>query len=448
MSTFPDDQVWLSLANIGDAVRTHKYTHSGRDVTPVAQDSNRPIIFEPNPHALHGKFMSHLVKKAEMARQDGSVLVIIICGLTSPEQDIWLAQYKHIAVTITSGAVRAAAGPDTRVVLVSPAITSVGWQINPSLNYPILVAARPKVFLGRRCGAIFSSKLVKRFLSEFSPLVNDQASNQFSIPLQKQPEMLDIESRLHARTHACLSGHFVSSKVHEFQFIREGDPWSLIGARKGMTLTSLAQHWSSLNRVDISDTQAELGDGFPFLGNAFGGNCKSQLIHLDHMFNQGLSSPAYNSNNMGSVMDHYQQLRSAAETNEEDYRILFNTLEHRLSLVKVGDLVAHNLSPSSDFITRCRDWCESELDSNEARDTRKVWTAILKYFPLADMPYGRRIDSPKGLFLILHKPLLCLANTVVARVREKKWNLDDGIAELIKRKDQHPFWIGKSNICV
>ncbi|ETS78473.1 hypothetical protein PFICI_10535 [Pestalotiopsis fici W106-1] len=432
LSTFPDDQVWLSLIDIDDAVRKHKYTHSGRDVSPAVLDSNRPIIVERNVHALHGIFMKNLAEKAEMVRKDDSSLVVIVCGLTSLEQDILLEKNRHIVTTITSGAITAVASLDVRVVLVSPSITSVGWQVNPCLGRPITVSTEAKLnaLMGHQCGAVFGSELAKRFLSESSPALTDQTANKLTIPLMKTDELLAIESKLHARIYACLSGRFISAKGHEFRFTREGDSWSLIGARKGMSLTTLAQQWSRLNRVDATETQS--GDGFVFLGNAFGGNRKSQLNHIEHMFKQGLLSAAYSSNNVKNLEEHYKQLKSAADTDEEDCRVLFNTLEHRMSLVMLGDFMAKHLRSLPDRTgTRCRDWCEEACQSSsEKKDTRNIWSLILEKFPHPGMPHGRHIDRPRGLFIFLHKPVFYIANVMAARVRETGSSLDSGVMTL------------------
>ncbi|KAI4602159.1 hypothetical protein KJ359_009396 [Pestalotiopsis sp. 9143b] len=432
LSTYADDQVWLSRINLDDAADKHKYTHSGRDVSSVATDSAIPITVEPNVHALHGQFMKHLLEKAASARETQGPLVIIACGLTSLEQDIFFFERGgHVpSATMTSGSIRDAVDQNQHVLLITPSITSVGWQMNPSLGKPISTVAEPDVLMARRCGAVFGARVIRGFYDgQDAPAPKALVPRKFSVPVKKSEELLTIEGRLHAKIHACLSGRFISSSDHSFCFNREGDPWTLIGPRVGESLSYLARQLSSLGRPDITDGSSQ--DAFKFLGNAFGGNRNSQLSHFEFMFKQGLQSPGYSSVNMNLVQQHYDQLKRAALTDEEEAHILFNALEHRMSLVMLGDLATQKLGLSPNLVTRCRDWSQTAPQSDDERAlVMSIWAQILTHVPPVDMPYGRHIDATKGLFKSLTAPLKYIAHAVATRPQDEATSLDKIVVEV------------------
>lgn len=324
-SLYRENQAWFSQINPEVASKTGSI-HGGRDVSSAVKDYNRPITVEPNAQALVGKFMKAIMKSADNTRQHSDTLVIIACGLTSLEQDIYIVDGSDYSAVITSESIRAALDTDIKVIFITPSLTSVGWQVNPSLMHPLEVQSDPIEFMARQCGTIFGHNVVNALRSSGSPFLNRDFAD--AIPVMKSPVLKDSEAKLHEQGYSRLASRFIPGHGHHsFSFQLENDPWELhIGLRQGIPLTKLADQWAKLDRSESSAS-----NGFSFLGEAFGGTRKSQLAHIDHMFKQSYNSSGYRSGSFVSVQKHFQELRHGAEHDETECHVLFNILEHKMS---------------------------------------------------------------------------------------------------------------------
>ncbi|KAK9776369.1 hypothetical protein SCAR479_06981 [Seiridium cardinale] len=448
-------QVWLSQLDLVDAHRKHSYSHGGRDMGSAVGDTTHPIIVEPNARALAGKFMRAVLEKSQEAKELNDPLVVFVCGLTSLEQDIFIVEGDDYAALITSESIRAAIGRSFQVIFVTPSVTSTGWQVNPSFMYPTVTLADSVQFMARQCGAIFGADIAQTFYREDSPVLLEKTNDAFSVPVKKDSDLKATEAEFHNKIHTQLASRFVTnSGNHSFSFEADNDPWKLIGVRTGIPLAKLAAQWGKLDKIDLSLATAS---GFQFLGSAFGANRKSQLVHMIHtttpdnlpgileegIANQGavvfkhtLNSPGYHSSNYRQIREHFDSLKHDAEQNEVKCRVLFNALEHRMSLIVLGDLITRFFGLSSDMNTRCRDWNEGrwvELAKNyDKKFINDAWASILNCIPPICMPYDRNIDLPKGLFISLSGPTRYIATALGIHSTKPDNERDETVTQICK----------------
>ncbi|KAK9414289.1 hypothetical protein SUNI508_02388 [Seiridium unicorne] len=427
-------QVWLSQLDLVDAHRKHSYSHGGRDMGSAIGDTTHPIIVEPNARALAGKFMKAVLEKSQEAKELNDPLVVFVCGLTSLEQDIFIVEGDDYAALITSESIRAAIGRSFQVIFVTPSVTSTGWQVNPSFMYPTVTQADPVQFMARQCGAIFGADIVHTFYREGSPVLLEKNNDAFSVPVKKGSDLKATEAEFHNKIHTQLASRFVTnSGNHSFSFEADNDPWKLIGVRTGIPLAKLAAQWGKLDKVDPSLATAS---GFQFLGSAFGANRKSQLVHMIHMFKHSLNSPGYHSSNSRQIREHFDRLKHDAEQDEVKCRVLFNALEHRMSLIVLGDLITRFFGLSSDMNTRCRDWNEGRwvglAKDYDKKFINDAWASILKCIPPICLPYDRNIDLPKGLFISLSGPTRYIATALGIHSTKPDNERDETVTQICK----------------
>jgi uncharacterized protein YbdZ (MbtH family) len=300
--------------------------------------------------------------------------------------------------------------------------------------------AEPIEFASRQCGALFSGYLISPFYGGHSTYLSKDAAGLpiQSVPVIKSPKLKAAEGKFHAELYSQLASRYLwKHSIHSFCFDEINDPWNaLIGDRSGMPLAKLAKRWSNLGDVDSSASDAY--DYFHFLGGAFGGNRKSQLAHLKHMFQQSLNAPGYHSNNLGEAHKHFDKLIRAAEQDETKCHILFNALEQRMSLVVLGDMITKTFGFAANFNKRCRDWSEGkwyEMAPTSIKElTNYVWGRIIANIPPMGMPYGRNLDPHKELFKVLSGPTRYIASALIMRCPAAGGRLEAAIDEISECK--------------
>lgn len=420
-------QEWLSQTDPADADDKHGYSHSGRLVGRAARDASHPITVETNAHALVGKFMKALTQKATDAQEHNDPLVVIACGLSSLEQAIFVVEGDNYVAAVTSESIRAAIGETIEVTFVTPSVTSAGWQVNPSLMRPVATRADPIEFMSRQCGGIFGHNIIQRAFIQGSPFYQ-RDHDDFPDLVVKGPELEEAEAKLQTEIHVQLAGRFVSHPFdHSFCFDPKSDSWNLIGLRHGIPLEKLSERWRKLPQTTKSTDS--INDGFYFLGEAFGGNRESQLVHLKHMFMQTMNYPGYHSSNLGKdLRKEFNDLMRAANQDEIDCHVLFSGLEHRVSFMTLADLVTRSFGLPSSFNTRCRDWDEANLaEDHDPAATRKIWREILPCFPAISVPYRRNINPYVGFFNHLSGPTRFIAAVLALRCTRSGNGCDEAI---------------------
>lgn len=438
----PRTQTWFAQTDIEAARKTDTqgYAHGSdrRDVSRAAGGGKAggddvPIIVEPSAKKLVVKFIAEITNKARIAKEEKDPLVIIICGLTTLEQDVFFDGDDYTD-GITSEQIRAAIADDSlRVTLVTPSLTSAGWQINPSLNHRPVVQAdvKPMDFMARQCGALFASSIVEHFLSWDSPVMDHSAIDQevksqesYPGPAKLTEKQVSIRAAFCNKIHSLLAARLSSCyQDHSFSFDSKSDDWEkLVGPRKGRKLESLATKWQQLDQLSPAATTTP---PLSFLGGAFGGNKMAQINHIKHLIKESFNSwNGYYITSFGKgvrrEMDTF--LENMDKQEELDCHAMFNILEHRLTLMVLGDLVVKTMNIQPVWNARCRDFNEAKLDKlvndEERRVLSETFGDIHRNIPKINMPPGRNANNQSKLQILVSRVSQYLAAALTIRYRQ------------------------------
>lgn len=325
--------------------------------------------------------------EAHLSEKSGTPLVIVVCGPTTLQQDIFFGD-AEAANHLKSETISHAIGGSVEAIMITPALFSAGWQVNPSLTRsPVQVRADRGEFLAKQFGGVFTKFHVGHFVGPNCPFFNgdgmdtrevkDKFSNPFLSDEQKKL-LADLKVTLHNSLASRLS---VGYGDHSFNFEAERDDWEkLIGPRKHLSLEDYRKKWEKLG----VNTRPSNNEHFGFLGHAFGGNKSSQLSHLKDLIKESFASwPAYwelPASNVARAI--FKKLLDEQSTDENFCHEIFSVLEHRASLAVLGDATLRYLHISRPNGQRCREW-------NEKIDFRVV-----------NVPYKEIIDKIPGVYVL------------------------------------------------
>ncbi|KAI1212693.1 uncharacterized protein F4807DRAFT_346173 [Annulohypoxylon truncatum] len=353
--------------------------------------------------------------KAHLSKQSGTPLVIIVCGPTTVQQDVFFGETDAVH-HLKSESICHAIGGDVETIMVTPAMFSAGWQVNPSFNIsPVEVRANRREFLARQFGGVFTKAHMDYFIGTTCPFfvgdgmdmeeVKEKFSNPFLLSYQQREILADFKVTLHKYLAGRLS---VDLGNHSFNFETELDDWEhLIGPRKYLSLQDYRKKWEKLGvSAQIVDNER-----FSFLGDAFGGSKKSQLSHLKHLIKESFESwPAYwelpASNDAKTT---FKKLLDEQDVHDNFCHEIFSVLEHRATLAILGDITVRCLNIPGPTEERCRDW-------NEKVDFRSVaapYNEIIDWIPGVHVPPGVNPDSHRAIQQYFDYPVFYLALAVV-----------------------------------
>ncbi|KAI1091989.1 hypothetical protein F5B19DRAFT_242417 [Rostrohypoxylon terebratum] len=336
---------------------------------------------------LMADFLIACSVKAHLSVESRTPLIVVVCGPTNLQQDIFFGETGS-ANHLKSETISHAIGDMVEAIMVTPALFSAGWQVNPSFTRsPVQVRADRGEFLAKQFGGVFTKFHVGHFVGPTCPFFNgngmnaeevkDKFSNPFLSDEQKQL-LADLKVTLHNSLVGRLS---VGYGDHSFNFEMEYDDWEkLINARHYLSLDDYRKKWEKLGK----NTEHVYNGSFGFLGDAFGGNKSSQLSHLKHLVKESFASwPAYwelpASNGARAI---FMKLLDEQSTDENFCHEIFSVLEHRASLAVLGDATLRYMGISRPNEDRCRDW-------NEKIDFRVV-----------SVPYKEIIDKIPGVYVL------------------------------------------------
>lgn len=413
--THPRAQTWLSQCDIARIVEASPddYAHGkdGRLVDGAAQPSTYldqegktcyrkdEIKVVQNGQDLMAEFTSALTAKHQVAKAKGVPLVIIACGLTNAEQDIYFGKV-DATYRITTEKLRQLLGPDADVILITPAMFSAGWTINPFLcRSPVgHVRGDDLDFLARQVGGAFALKISTHFLGWKCPLLDyERLSPADRVGIYPGPEIPTKKQHEHFKAlkqkiqSVLIGGLSPIHGDHSFYFNSENDDWEqLVGPRKYKPLSHYEKKWSGLK----TRTGAAINEGiFHFLGNAFGGNAKSQANHIKHLIQEAFESCPGAWRGYG-VRDTYKKLLEKANPSEMELHEVFNAMEHRTALTVLADLTVEYLDFQQPSQVRCRDWDEhawkKELAKAELKEECDIYGTIVDLFPHVNLPPENR----------------------------------------------------------
>ena len=469
----PHAQVWLSRCDTEAAVKQNPsaYTHGsenrvvsgaapivGNDSEQIETgDGSIPIVFEPNVGKIKDRFLDEIDKKSITAAELKSPLLVIICGRTTLEQDVYLDDY---ATVITSKQTRGKMDPRTQVTVITPSLTSAGWQVNPifNKNQASTIIKKPIDFLARQCGGIFSRTITEDFLGWESPFIDNDKFDPNKKDLEAHPgpampdnEQMRVRSEFSNKIHALLASRLSPDHYdHSFSFDAEKDTWMhLIGDRKNRDM--LETYRKTWNKLDMLLPASGVDKGrLSFLGTAFGGNRLSQISHLKHLVQESFPCwPGYYTSTFGqNIRAEFGKFLRDPNPTDLDCHVIFSIVEYRMTTMVLGDLLISYAGLDLIWDQRCRDWDErrydemvqkGEVTQEESAATAKVMGTINRSFPYFYIPPGRVLDSSK----LHHQPppriARYLAIGLTLRYRKLGPDLESAVDRVLESKFHRDF---------
>ncbi|KAI1843662.1 hypothetical protein JX266_010108 [Neoarthrinium moseri] len=458
----PRSQAWLSLVDATKVAEQRGYKHSGCSISDGldAEKDDVAIHVESSADNLSIDFISQLAAKAKLAQENDDPLVIIVCGLTSLEQDVYFGD-SDFKIAITSVQIRRAINADIRVIFVTPSLTSAGWQINPSFMRNLSskdqtqAAGNAYDFRARQCGAIFAREIAMHFFNHGSPFILESEADPKKYSDRVGPVRLDeVQAKagdnFAAEIHALAASRLLPDRgSHVFCFDDNSDPWQmLVGPRRGMKLVKMSEQWGKVSKStaagadsaqDIRTTNHVATDGLHdqamvFLGGAFGGSKKSQKNHIKHLIKESFRCwPGYYATTFGEDLRKGLELFMHRDSNDDvDWHEMFNIMEHRLTLNVLGDMVTKNLGILSASNARCRDWDEAKSSKDMVKSQKTLYNQtfleIKQALPPTQMPIIQNLR--------VHQAGLLLKDTNL-QASGAAWFQSIGIASMFTANTKH-----------
>lgn len=415
--THPKAQTWLAHCDILSLANAwpENYAH-GRDrrlVNDAAGASSYldrkgnlhhrddQIKVEPDPQRLATEFLKTLSEKSEIVKKMGFPIIVIICGPTTLEQDVFFGETeaKHC---VKSELMRQALGDDVDAIVITPALFSSGWQVNPSFCRPLATKARAgrTEFFARQFGGVFAKGIVEGFLDWKCPFldlgrIDERDKNETLYPgpaLPSYQQKLASEA-LRVKIHSALAGRLSTRHSdHSFDFECRNDEWEvMIGQRKHKPLGHYQQKWAKL---PVATTPATVREGFRFLGDAFGGTKVSQANHIRHLIKESFAAwSGYWSLPFGQAAGGiFQAFLNYTLPNDLDYHEVFNIMEHRATLAVLADATTRHFNFPRPYGQRCRDWDEPKWTKESPESVRlgaiQSYGELTRLIPSVNLPPG------------------------------------------------------------
>ena len=393
-------QTWLAHCDIATIVSADPdaYAH-GKD-RRVFRDEKLAVLtsdvqVKSSADELVTAFLNTVREKAEIVRKSQFNLVVIICGPTNLEQDIYFGTTNY-EPRICSPRLRDVMGAGDegsfRATVVTPAQFSAGWQVNPCFckDDSFQPRADRMTFLAKQLGAIFAKPIAEKVLSWECPMIDlskvDPEMRRFERypgpvppPIEHKTLMEKVHKALAARL---MFGH----DDHSFSFDADADDWEkLIGARRGEPLDAYKRGWETLGVT----TRAR--SGMPFLGNLFGGTKYSQLAHIEHLVMESLATwQGVWTNAWGTAAEaKFRKFLGNDSLDDSDYHEMFNVMEQRASLLVMADLLVTNLKLPGAPGKRCREHAETVAHPGEVG---KAYDQLCVCVPWVSLDMDRGAD--------------------------------------------------------
>ncbi|KAJ8110648.1 hypothetical protein ONZ43_g5822 [Nemania bipapillata] len=418
----PKAQTWLSMCDIPALVEANplRYTH-GKDRRQVGsavrprqnQEFTGPveraddIQVETCAEVMKQKFISAVKQKLRVVEKSTYPLLLIICGLTSLEQDIYFGKLdtNH---RYTMKDLRHELGEsinNIEATIITPSLFSAGWQVNISFGRLDSATMRGKraEFLARQFGGAFAEDLVRSFLGWKCPVI-DQTRVETLIKRERFPgpacpsgKVQALVSELQIKIQSYLVGGLSSFPMdHSFSFNKGKDEWEILIGRREKSLDYpgleyYGQRWGNLPSAQRLDPTDEC---FSFLGNAFGGTRDSQLNHIRYLIEESyLAWPDHWALSFGQeTKRELERMMNTDQPSDIDCHEIFNILEHRARTSILGDTVVQYFDLPMPHNQRCRDWdyqrWKQELSVADRSSLIKHFASVLTSVPGPNLPPG------------------------------------------------------------
>ncbi|KAI1146578.1 hypothetical protein F4825DRAFT_472422 [Nemania diffusa] len=382
----PKAQTWLSMCNIPALVEANPqlYTH-GKDrrlvASAVRPDNHQEsaglvkreddIQVETCAEDLKEKFKSAVKEKLGIAEKYNYPLLLIVCGLTSLEQDIYFGELTTDR-QYTMKDLRCELGDsieNVEATIITPSLFSAGWQVNASFGRLDSTVVRGKrvEFLARQFGGIFAPDLVRSFLGWKCPAIDEAKveamakRERFPGPACPSEEVQALISQLEIKIQSYLVGGLSSFPIdHSFSFNKSKDEWeTLIGRReRSLDYQGLEHYEQKWRKLPLAESLNLNNEGFSFMGNAFGGTKESQLNHIKYLIEESyLAWPDHWALNFGQeTRGDLERFMNAEQPSDIDCHEIFNVLEHRARTSILGDTIVQYFDLPIPHNQRCREW--------------------------------------------------------------------------------------------
>lgn len=303
------NQVWLSSIDMAELIQTHEGTWTfahgedpacfagtiatadlqGKNVSGAVGDNpdvpNAPVELYASPEDLKTAFGKQIRDKFQTAKDDNSALVIFASGRCDASQTIHIDLDTHVSVSQQAILDFAGVGPegsDIPIVLITPAVFSGGWLVNPHIGRKATISDGKALDLwAKHCGGFFMTWADDLLTTgDTCPLLTadeQKAAPSDLTPLKISLRPLKDEFRAEIqRLLQCQLSKFTT--IHSFDTSDSStDDWETYWSQRlGKSLADWKKKWADLPVVP-SDAKC---DGLPFLGHAFGGSKSSQVAHL------------------------------------------------------------------------------------------------------------------------------------------------------------------------
>ncbi|KAK7739831.1 hypothetical protein SLS62_011181 [Diatrype stigma] len=357
-------QTWLAHCDIAKLIKANPeaYTHGAdrRIFSPGKLTDN--IRVESPAAVLIKEFSAAITKTVDIVKKYEYDLVIIICGPTTLEQDAYFGNAIYRPY-ISSTDIRAAIGSDDcSAMVITPALFSAGWQVNPSFCRH--ARFNPRVervhFMAKQFGAIFARSIVDKVTSWDCPMldssrVDPTRKGKVRYPgFQKaSPENTMLQVALQSALAARL---MQEHSDHSFSFDGSNDDWvKLIRTRKHRTL---AEHQHEWEKLPTAQTPVSIDPDRLYQGNVFGGVKASQLAHLKHLIRDSLMMwQGVWVNELGrGARAKFQEFLFDEDPHESDCLEMVYVMEQRSTLLVMGDLLVDLFNLPVPDGKRCRDY--------------------------------------------------------------------------------------------
>ncbi|KAI0838262.1 hypothetical protein F5Y06DRAFT_303941 [Hypoxylon sp. FL0890] len=441
--THPQAQTWMALCDVAGIVNANpeQYAH-GKDRRLVSgaalastytdrdgntQQRGDDIKVQPSAQKLQLDFILALSEKSKVARAGGYPLVVIVCGPTTVEQDVFFGKIDethHFGCPL----MRHILHDSIDATVITPALFSAGWQVNPFFcRKPAgkVVADRTEL-LAKQFGGVFALAHVKQFLGWKCPLLDFDRANEkergigFPGPVMPTEEQKQTHDALKIKLHAALAGRLSSGHGdHSFAFGDENDDWeTMVGARQYKPLSYYHRKWTSLGQGAAVAMDREK---FVFLGNAFGGSQMSQFNHIKDLVKESfVGSPGYWKMPLGrNAKIAFKAFLGQQTPDTPLCHEIFNVMEHRATLAVVGDRIVECFDLCRPYEKRCRDWDESRSTVGAPDVMRTAVTQtygeLTQCIPGVDVPPGVNVNNLSPVQNTLQHPIAYVSTSVCLR---------------------------------
>jgi hypothetical protein len=163
-----------------------------------------------------------ITQRSEIAKSEGTSIVLIVCSPATAEQDVVFDidfnDSSVLPIVLTADEIREVTAPGVPIILVTPAIFSGGWLVNLSLHGSsphglIINDDVAACLLAQHCAGGFTSDLISAYTTSATPLLTEDERNSIKYPDHLMPINPSITQQL---THNAVQQEIQQALCHRF----------------------------------------------------------------------------------------------------------------------------------------------------------------------------------------------------------------------------------------